>query len=788
MIKKTFLLLLLINVISGFSQNSISGVVIDKQNSPLPFANILLRNISDKKDISGSTTNIDGFYNFGNIENGRYFLEVSVLGFETIKSDTLQLVGDLKKELNFTLKEETQTLNEVVVKGNRPVIKQTAEKLIVNLENSEMVNTNLQDVVKKVPGVIMTNGKISYAGQGGIRILINGKTTDYMDTESLLRDFPADNIAKVELIQQPGAEYDAEGSGPILNIVLKKNVKLGTHGSLKTMAGYENEFEYSTGVSVASYKNKLNWQIAASHRKSTSRDDLFLSRDVGGVQYNQESISPFDPRITNLNGGFDYYFTKNNSVGISANSIQSNSDRVVKNVTTITDDQTSTSLFTDNSFERERVTFTLNPYYEFENDKNKLTVDYNYVNYSYDNENNLFKSQPSTIVFNNQRYFQDAEYKINTYKLDYKRTINDNFSWSNGAKYSVVNSDSDLQSFTQNEQEDFVLQINQSNRFLVNETILAFYTKINAKVKSWSFSGGLRWEKSDTDGTSTATQETNTRAISKLFPSASISKDITDELGVGLAYSYRIQRPSYNSLNSFVYYYDPYTFEEGNPNLKPAFTNRYRLNFTYEKQPFLSFGYSDTKDALFEIISQNDASAETSRTIINIANNKTWFGQFFVPLDIVKGLDGYAGIQVVHNAYVSENLATPLDLSKWSFTGFLGGEYQLPWDINSEVSGFYTSGGLEGIIAYEWIAGIEIAFSKKFLKDKLKVSLEYEEILQRPFYGAVNYDNVNATIKSDWARHNVFLQFNYSFGSKFGKDKNRKNASEDEQNRIKLDN
>ncbi|MEE9361947.1 MAG: outer membrane beta-barrel protein [Cellulophaga sp.] len=769
------------------AQNNVKGTVSDLENIPLAFANIVLYETENKKPVTGAISDGNGNYQLKDIANGNYYIEASVMGFKTKKTDAFQL-EKTTKELNFSLEEETQSLNEVVVKGKRPVIRQTAEKLIVDLENSDMVNTNLKDVVKKVPGIIMTNGNISYAGQGNIRILINGKTTNYMDTATLLKDLPADNIAKVELIQQPGSEYDAEGSGPILNIILRKNVNLGTHGNIRSMVGYDNRFEYRTSASIASYKNKLNWEAYAGYSKSTYREDLILSRKVLEKTYSQTSISPFAPVSLNTSGRLDYFLNNKHSIGLSARRLQSDSDRTSANSTSIFSGNTETKLFTDNRFNRERITYTLNPYYEFDDEKNRLTLDFNYVNYSYDNENNLFKTKESIIDYDSRKYFQEATYKIYTYKGDYKKNVSDDFSWSIGVKYSDVTSNSNLRSLIEDTNGEFQFQPDQSNRFIVDETIKAAYSKVNFKEGKWSFSGGLRWEESDTKGLSTSTNEVRSRKISKLFPSASISREITDELGASFAYSYRIRRPSYSSLNSFVYYYDPYTFEEGNPNLKPSFTNSYQFNLTYEGQPFFNVNYRETSDILFEIISQNDTSAETSRSIINLAENKNWSLSLFAPLSFIKGLDGYTGIIANHNSYVSESLTPKLDLSKWSVTWYTSAEYELPWEINSEISGFYTSGGLEGIIEYKWLAGLDIAFSKKFLKDKLKVSLEYEELITRAFHGEVKYANVNANITSDWTRHNVYLQFNYSFGSKFGKNKDRGNASKEEQNRIKNNN
>jgi len=211
----------------------------------------------------GVISDDDGAYVFENIPNGNYQLEISVLGFEIKKSEEFSLTGNTI--FNFLLKEEAQELNEVVVKSKRPVIKQTAEKLVVDLENSELINTSLQDVMRKVPGILVTNNGISIAGNRGVRILVNGKTTEYMDIQTLLRDFPADNISKIEVVEQPGAEYEASGSGAIINIILKKNVRLGTHGNVTTLVGEDQGFEYSTGASIASYKNKLNWQAIFNH-------------------------------------------------------------------------------------------------------------------------------------------------------------------------------------------------------------------------------------------------------------------------------------------------------------------------------------------------------------------------------------------------------------------------------------------------------------------------------------------------------------------------------------------
>lgn len=265
-LKFLFTLIVLISF-QAVSQNTISGIVKDEYNNPLPYANIVLLKPDTSDIIKGVISDNRGIYNIRIGKNGSYLIEVSIIGYKTIESEIFTIAEGETKKIDFQMGEETQALDEVVVKGQRPIIKQIGGKLVVDIENSEIVSSNLQDVMKKVPGIIVTNGNLSYAGKQGVTILINGKTTRYMDISALLKNLPADNIAKVELIQQPGAEFDAQGTGPFINIILKKNISLGTHGSIKANSGYDNRPEYGTSFMISSYKNKLNWQIGTGYKK-----------------------------------------------------------------------------------------------------------------------------------------------------------------------------------------------------------------------------------------------------------------------------------------------------------------------------------------------------------------------------------------------------------------------------------------------------------------------------------------------------------------------------------------
>jgi hypothetical protein len=223
---------------------------------------------------------------------------------------------------------------------------------------------------------------------------------------------------------------------------------------------------------------------------------------------------------------------------------------------------------------------------------------------------------------------------------------------------------------------------------------------------------------------------------------------------------------------------DPYSSNQGNPNLAPSYTNKFRFNLTYEGQPFFAIGYSTTEDAIFELVQQDNLTAEIRRRQVNVENNTNWNFRLFGPLDFIKGVEGYAGFIVINTDYTSTNYS--IDLDKWSLIWFTQASYELPFGINFEMSGNYGTGALEEGVDVNWFADLEVSFGKKFLNDQLKVNLGLSKILNRGFVGVIDYGNVNINVESNESRQNIQLRLAYSFGSKFGKKKKDRTTTQEE--------
>jgi outer membrane receptor protein involved in Fe transport len=359
-----------------------------------------------------------------------------------------------------------------------------------------------------------------------------------------------------------------------------------------------------------------------------------------------------------ISGNLDYYLSEHHSVGIGGRFNTRNSTRTARSETIISEANSSETLLSENYFDRDRANISINPYYEYKTETDKLVLDFNYVDFTNDNTNTLSDVAGSTVGFTDRRYIQEGTFNIKTYRADYTKTISENLKLSAGTRYADVETDNDLQSLVDNIGM-FDLVDEESSRFVIDETIFALYSKLNASVGKWSFAGGLRYEDSNTDGTSTflddgiLVTQVQKRPIRKLFPSASISRKLTDALGASASYSYRIQRPSYSSLNSFATFLDPFSADEGNPNLTPSYTNNFQFNLTYDGQPFFIIGYSKTDDVLFELISQDNTTAQIRRQVVNVENNANWNFRLYAPIDFAEGLEGFTGIIVSNTDFQS---------------------------------------------------------------------------------------------------------------------------------------
>ncbi len=769
------------------AQSSLSGDIIDEKNNPVFFATVVLYNQSDSSIANSSLSGEKGDFEIKGIKPGKYYLEIRFVGYQEKTIDGLEFPRDNNSNLSLQMEPSHNELSEVVVIAKKQLLEQGSDRLIVNVsDNISGSDNSLMDVMKKVPGVIVMGDKISLAGSSNLTILIDGKTTKYMDISSLLKDMPGDNIEKIEIIHQPGAEFDASGSGPIINIILKKNKLFGTFGSVNTGISKGDSWRYNTNASFTQYQGNVNISGSAGYQNSEYKSRMDIDRYVDDDLYDQSSYNnnSWDTYRGNLN--IDWNMNTKHRMGVQSRFIKYDSDDLVlTNLDIFSGNSLNISSNTSNNRDGFWRFGSVNPYYTFEIDSmgQKLDIDFNYIQYGSKDKNYLVERETSdeTILAEN-RMSQPGTTKISVAKLDYTYPASEYLKLQVGAKYSFADLDNDFQ------YEELINGIwepsGQSNHFLFKETIYAGYGKLSYNKSKWAGTLGLRYEDSRSEGKSEGIDTVLTRRIAKFFPSGSISRDISKNIKGILAYSYRLDRPRYSSLNPFRYNLDAYTYEKGNPDIKAEFTHSMKFSLAFQNQPFFNVEYKLTKDPITQVYGQNEETGEAFRGDDNLDKRNVFNTSLYFPLDFIPKISGYGGVIVNNLFFDTKYLNDAYLISKWDYIAFLQMKFTLPWNVLTELSGYYTSGGLEGTMTYEYMYGASIGVGKKFLNDKVNVNLGVENFISRFFYGKLKYNTLDVLIYNEWEAPVVNLKVSYNFGNKHLKYEKHESGSLEELNRT----
>ncbi|MEM9920152.1 MAG: outer membrane beta-barrel protein [Bacteroidota bacterium] len=772
-------------------QNRLSGQISNEQKEGIAFATVVLFQLSDSLPVKSTLTDDLGAFEWQDVKNGAYLLEVSILGYQR-QNAVVDFPSDHPKTIDWVLKENAALLSTVEVTARRPLFEQKGDRLVVHVgEHPSSLNGNLLEVLKKVPGLLVIEDRISLAGQTNVTILINGKTTRYMDMKSLLKDMPGDNIQKVELIQQPGAEFDAEGSGAIINIILKKNGLLGTNGTAEFGLAKGRDWKYKSSVSLSTFRRNLNVSGSLGYQAYPYFTELNILRRINGDVYQQRSTDPYPSNTFRTDLNINWDVKEDQQIGLSGRWLDRHSDNLIENETQINywnDAVEDLHIFTDNDKTDDWQLFSLNPYYRirFDSEGHQLEADFNWVKIKDDSRSVLSSNEILTALeLADQRYLQFGRTDIQTVKLDYSLPDTEYWKFKMGAKFSHAKLDNQLEAAAKSDVGQWIIDPSQSNDFIFEETITALYARADWHYEGWSANIGLRYENSLSESQFVSFDSINSRSIRKLFPSIGIGKNLSEKLKANLSYSYRIDRPEYASLNPFVFFLDPFTFREGNPGLVPALTNSFRFFLTYDNQPFFNVAYKSIENAIVEVTIQNDQSGATSLTKVNLSSFNTWNFSLYFPLDFIPKISGFGGIIANYGKYDAEFLAENLDRARWDYLGFIQANAKLPWKIKTECTAWYFSGTQEGIINSEWLYGVDIGFSRPFLKDRLTMSFGVQNILNRFFFADITFANMDVDLNSRWDGPQFNFQLRYKFGDQFIRNKKgRDSGASDELRRA----
>jgi Outer membrane protein beta-barrel family/Carboxypeptidase regulatory-like domain len=801
--KKLFILTL--STILSFAartQITVQGTIKDDKNQAIPFASVALIAAKDSSLVKGALSDENGVYSIPSVSAGFYRILTSSVGFDKTFSETFTIKEDSKTAtVDMSLKTASKMLDAAVVTATRPLFEQKADRLIVNVANSTIAaGGTALEILTKVPGVIIIQDKVTLGGNKNVQVWIDGKPSQYTDVNEALRNMPGDQIDRIELITQPGAQYDASG-GPILNIILKRNAELGLTGTASmTLGGFKvnqsdvnagnrNYYRLNPTLSMNYRSGILNLFGSAGYNQGDYFNIIKTTRYINNEVFKGFNFDETDYTYRNLRVGADIYATKKTTLGIilrgwgrtGKGDATSTTDVFTKDLTTKTN-----SFITDNITNSQRSGYSSN--FNFKHDIDAKTghsfnfdVDYNRFNTNSTNDLTIYKNEVNSLrSVSQQSIVQPVDIWVG--KADYIRPIDSTFKMETGLKTSFATINNDLKFYRAKE-----LSTKESNDFLYKENINAGYLNVSKKIGKIDLNGGLRAEQTIVTGTS-MNKNVLDRNYLQWFPSASAMYHVNQHIGIQAGYSRRVNRPGFQQQNPFTYFIDSLTYTRGNPNLLPEIANEGKLSVVYDGQPFISIERSVTNDVIIENAPQVEGT-KTFTTAQNLANFSNWTFQLNFPIKLGKWLDGFGGNQAIYNAYNADYQGFRYKADRWHWLAYWGITAKLPKEIKVEINGFYMTKFLNEFLTIGSMGGLNIGASKTFWDKRGRLSFNFSDVLYSQKTNAViDIQGIRVDFLQRQYSRNARMTFSYQFGNtKVKSTRNRGTASESETSRIKVE-
>ncbi len=790
----------------GFTQSNqvqLKGFIYGPDKEPSQFSTVVLMN-KDSVFMKGTLSSNDGSFLFEKMQPGSYFIMVRNIEFNTFISKPIHLGSNDIVSLD-TIKLETKVtgLEEIVIKGEKSLLEVHPDKMVYNVSGSVNASgNNGLELLSKTPGVMVDLDKnIALQGKAGVQIYINGRPSRLSgsDLTNMLEGMQSDNIESIDIITNPSAKYEAEGSGGIIDIKLKRNNTSGFNGNIIG--------SYAKGTFSSS---SLGSSINYNGPKINIYGNVNLSDDIGQTDFvqttdRQKFILDFDSKSKsyrkgiNISGGMDYKINSESTFGLDAKALinkrtgELESDTRIQDISQVTPTEILNSkVLDDNPSEN----YNMNMFYSFvPNGSSNFSADLSLGKYSTlkstDQPNIYFNEMRNEILRTvNSTYDAQTDISLMSAKIDYEKRVN-KLSFASGAKYSYISTSNNLEFFNIINNRP-VEDINRSNHFTYLEKVAAAYFTFSAKLsEKTSVNTGLRVENTSSLGELESAVPSNDDVVARnytsWFPNVSFSFDDQKTHALSLSVGRRITRPNYQDLNPFESKLSELSAWKGNPFLNPNYISNYQITYSLKRKLVISNNYSITRDffaTIFEVV-DDKSTVLIPRNMERVINNGLSASYSFRPTDWWN----FTSFLIYNYAKYDGDLnGTVLDLESNIFNIRLQNSFKLPEGITMEL-GYYASSPWiwRGSVYVQKFHRFDLGLKREFMKSKLLVQVTANDLLNTSsdFHYNSDYGGmiVDGVISFDNRRFGI--NATYKFGNQNLKGSSRKkSAIDDELKRI----
>lgn len=719
---------------------TISGKVIDNEQQQIVGATIILRSI-DSTYISASVSDSNGEFILNN-EPEEYRLVIQHLSYQT-----KQITGKGRNAGIIQLQPNEHTLDEVVVKGERPLVKVENGKLGYNIKalaEKKVVN-NAYEALTKLPSIQESRGALSLAGAGKLTVVLNGKPTTMSagQLETLLRNTPVSQVEKVEVMYSAPPEYHTRGA--VVNVILKQSNDHSFQGEISTH--YKNQYFNSGGVNgnfrLSTPKMTFDVMYGADNVKQMEYIDLYskhtLKDKVYDIRQNEQLRSKYWNH--NLRTALDYTVNEKNGISVAYTGSFTPNQR--NNSFTVGNFQTSNiDKYID--IRMHNVTLQFNSGFG-------LTVGGDYTYYVSDNEQNMLAKyqegrQSSFTMIGGQ--------KIDRYSIyaDQKHSLSKGWSLGYGASYRLVN-DRDFQTYSK-----VTGNINPSNTYSnLQEQTTDFYASL-----SKNFAAGLSMTLSAT------AEHYSIRDYQKwaIYPQVSLTYSKTPKHTFQLSLTTDKTYPSYWEMQSTVSYLNGYSELWGTPGLKPSAS--YNLNGSYilKRKYIFNLFFMHALDFFAQTPYQSTERLALIYKNTNWNYMQSWGANAIVPFNVGSRLNSrltLTGMQVRQRC--DDFFDIPFNRNKWAFNAALDNTFKVTRNLAFELMGFVQTPTIQGTFNIELIFNLNAGMKWNFGNEKFSLSVRGNDISNTGMPQAnVRFKGQYVDMNSGFYSRTFSMDFMYRFG------------------------
>ncbi|MFD2726048.1 TonB-dependent receptor domain-containing protein [Hyunsoonleella rubra] len=749
----------------------VGKVVEANSNQPIAYATISILSNSEMKPITGGITKDDGSFSI-TTKASDFYIEISFMGYTTKSFPSFEIKNQMIDLKTVVLEENQEALDEVFIRAEKSQTEFKLDKRVFNVgRDLSTTGASVFEVLNNVPSVnVNIEGEVSLRGNQGVQILIDGKPSVIAGNDgNALGTITADMIEKIEVITNPSAKYDAQGTSGIINIVIKKSDKRGLNGSATLNMGVPNSNSF--GLSLNRRTEKFNFfsQMGIGLRTFPNETESINRNLSNDTIISSSGESAFDEKFNNILIGADYYINSRNVVTLSGSYAFE------------TEDQGVTSFFTQETqndmgvWRRNETTEATNPKLRYELQYKKdfkrhkdQTLLFSALGSSFrKDQSSEFQNTTLAGNSNDLRQRSRTDYKLEefTFKLDYTHPFLEKYAFETGAQYviNIVGNDFEVSDF---ENGDWVSIPEFTNLFDFTQKVFGLYATTAYEGDVWGLKIGLRMEQTDIDTLLETTNEENDQDYVNLFPSAHTSYNLTDNFSLQLGYSRRINRPGLRSLNPFSSIRNNFSISTGNPKLQPEFTNSYEFT-GIQKLDKASFSFSIyhryTRDVI-ERITRFEDNVSLSQPE-NIGTNSTTGFEMngkYSPSNWLT-INGDFNINFFIRKGVFENTSFDFKGDRWSSR--LTSKFKLPADFETEITGNYRSRFIT--LQQEIVENVFMDFGlrKKIFKGKTILNLSIRDVFASRINKSITSQPEFYLLNS--RQRGRFVSFGISYG--FGK-------------------